>query len=76
MKQDLKSNETCSQLDPEQQLAPLKSQAEMPEMKLVMPSKAVDCLSHLGILMGLNQSDRQTGSETQVIWKMFRVLPS
>jgi hypothetical protein len=45
--------------------SPLKLQAELPEMKLVMPSKAVDCLSHLGILRRLSQSDRKTGSETQ-----------
>lgn len=54
-----RATETCSWLGPEQQPVPLKLQAEPPEMKLVLPGKAVDSLSHLGVLGGLNQADRQ-----------------
>lgn len=70
-----RATETCSWLGPEQQLVPLKLQAEPPEMKLVMPGKAVDGLSHLGVLGGLNQADRQTGSETRATGKMSWVFP-
>lgn len=42
-------------------------------MKLVMPGKAVDGLSHLGVLVGLNQADRQTGSSN---WENVLSLPS
>lgn len=61
-----KAIEASSRLGLEQQPVGLRLQAELLETKLVMPSKAVDCLSYLGILGGIKlawqaQKTKQAG---------------
>lgn len=72
MKQCLEATETQSWPGFQQQPVYLKLQAGLLEMKLAMPSRAVDCLSHLGILGGTELA-WQIDSKNQATWKM---LPS